>query len=597
MFRPIEDYGVIGDLHTVALISKAGSIDWMCLPRFDSGACFANLLGGENRGHWRISPRNGGVSQKRQYLKDTLVLETYFEDQSGSFKVIDFMPPRLDNPCLIRIVEGVSGISQVESELEVRFDYGQTVPWVSRTSDGINMIAGPHALSLESSASLKGRNMETFADFVVEAGERVSFILTYHGSLEPVPRALDASISLENTVEYWQNWVLQCRDSFDGYHEVVTRSLITLKALTYAPTGGIVASPTTSLPEQLGGARNWDYRYCWLRDATFTLYALMVDGYAEEARRWRDWLLRAAAGDPGQLQIMYGVAGERLIPEFELPWLRGYEDSKPVRVGNAASEQFQLDVYGELMDAFYQFRRSGIPSYNDAWDLETKVVEFVEKNWNQPDEGIWEIRGPRRDFTYSKVMAWVALDRAVRVTERFGFDGPTERWKSVRDEIKKEVMTKGYNESVGAFTQYFGSKSLDAAVLLLPLVGFIRADDPKMISTVDAIEKGLSASGLLRRYSDEDEKVDGLEGEEGVFLACSFWMVDNLALSGRKEEAKRRLDHLLTLGNDLGLFSEEYDVHSKRMLGNFPQAFTHVGIVNTVRNVLNSQSPAKHRAE
>ncbi len=597
MFRPIEDYGVIGDLHTVALVSKTGSIDWMCLPRFDSGACFANLLGGEGRGHWRISPRSGEISKKRRYLKDTLVLETYFESQSGSFKVIDFMPPRLDNPCLIRIVEGVSGISQVESELEVRFDYGQTVPWVHRTNDGLNMIAGPHALSLESSVNLRGRNMETFADFVVESGERVSFILTYHGSLEPTPRALDASISLENTVEYWQNWVLQCRDDFGEYHDVVTRSLITLKALTYAPTGGIVAAPTTSLPEELGGSRNWDYRYCWLRDATFTLYALMVDGYAEEARRWRDWLLRAAAGDPEQLQIMYGVAGERLIPEFELPWLRGYEDSKPVRVGNAASDQFQLDVYGELMDAFYQFRRSGIPSFNDAWDLQTKVVEFVEKSWNQPDEGIWEIRGPRRDFTYSKVMAWVALDRAVRVTERFGFDGPTERWKAVRDEIKDEVMAKGYNESVGAFTQYFGSKSLDAAVLLLPLVGFIRADDPKMVSTVNALEKGLSVSGLLRRYSDEDEEVDGLKGEEGVFLACSFWMVDNLAISGRKEEAKERLDYLLTLGNDLGLFSEEYDVHSKRMLGNFPQAFTHVGIVNTIRNVLNSQSPAKHRAE
>ncbi len=597
MFRPIEDYGVIGDLHTVALVSKTGSIDWMCLPRFDSGACFANLIGGEKRGHWRISPRSGESSTSRKYVKDTLVLETYFESASGSFKVIDFMPPRLENPCLIRVVEGISGVSQVESELEVRFDYGQTVPWVKRFSDGLNMIAGPHALSLESSVNLKGRDMETFADFVIEEGERVSFTLTYHGSLEPPPRALDASISLENTVEFWQNWVLQCRDNFSEYHDVVTRSLITLKALTYAPTGGIVAAPTTSLPEQMGGSRNWDYRYCWLRDATFTLYALMVDGYAEEARRWRDWLLRAAAGDPEQLQIMYGVAGERLIPEFELSWLRGYEDSKPVRIGNAASEQFQLDVYGELMDAFYQFRRSGIPSFNDAWDLETKVVEFVEQNWSQPDEGIWEIRGPRRDFTYSKVMAWVALDRAVRVTERFGFDGPTERWKVVRDEIRKEVLTRGYNEEIGAFTQYFGSTSLDASTLLLPLVGFIRADDPKMISTVKAIDERLSRDGLLRRYSDEEDHVDGLDGEEGVFLACSFWMVDNLALSGRKDEAKERLDYLLTLGNDLGLYSEEYDVHSKRMLGNFPQAFTHVGIINTVRNVLSSQSPAKHRAE
>jgi len=596
MYRPIEDYGVIGDLHTVALVSKTGSIDWLCLPRFDSGACFANLLGGEGRGHWRISPKDQMIAKSRRYVKDTLVLETLFEDDSGSFRVVDFMPPRLDNPCLIRIVEGVSGVSRVESELEVRFDYGQTVPWVKRTQDGLNMIAGPHALSLESSVNLMGRNMETFAEFVLEKGERVSFTLTYHGSLEPAPRASDASIALENTIEFWQNWVLQCREDFGEYRDVVVRSLITLKALTYAPTGGIVAAPTTSLPEQMGGSRNWDYRYCWLRDATFTLYALMVDGYADEARRWRDWLLRAAAGDPQQLRIMYGVAGERLIPEFEIPWLNGYENSRPVRVGNAASDQFQLDVYGELMDAFYQFRRSGIPSLNDAWDLEVKVVEFVEKRWRDPDEGIWEIRGPRRDFTYSKVMAWVALDRAIRVTERFGFEGPSARWKAVADEIKKEVMTKGYNEDIGAFTQYFGSTSLDASCLMLPLVGFIKADDPMMLSTARAIDERLSEDGLLRRYSDDQDHVDGLDGEEGVFLACSFWMVDNLALAGRKDEAKDRLDHLLTLGNDLGLFSEEYDVHSKRMLGNFPQAFTHVGIVNTVRNVLNSQSPAKHRA-
>lgn len=596
MNRLIEDYGIVGDLHTVALVSRFGSIDWLCLPRFDSGACFAALVDEDDAGFWRIGPKGAPPAVSRSYVKDSLVLETVFTGDFGSFKVTDFMPPRTDNPTIIRIVEGLSDLSSVEMELCVRFDYGQTVPWVKRTGDGINMIAGPHGLSLESPVHLQGRSMRTYANFTIEAGEEVAFTLTYHNSLQPAPSGYDPAIALENTLEYWQNWALRCQDHFGEYQDVVMRSLITLKSLIYSPTGGIVAAPTTSLPEEIGGERNWDYRYCWLRDATFTLYALMVDGYADEARRWRDWLLRAAAGAPEQLQIMYGVAGERLIPEFELDWLTGFEGSKPVRVGNAASDQFQLDVYGELLDAFYQFRRSGIAAVDDAWDLELRVVEFVENNWRNPDEGIWEVRGPRRDFTYSKVMSWVALDRAVRVVERFGFDGPVERWKAEKDIIRNEVLQKGFNPEVGAFTQYFGSTALDASVLLLPLVGFIDVNDPRMLSTVEQIDKTLSVDGLLRRYSDEEEWVDGLKGSEGAFLACSFWLVDNLALMGRYEEAKERFDHLLTLGNDLMLFSEEYDSRSKRMLGNFPQAFTHVGIVNTARNVLKSSSPAMHRS-
>lgn len=533
----------------------------------------------------------------RAYVQDTLVLETFFESPTGSFKVIDFMPPRGTHPTIIRIVEGVTGNSQVEMELRIRFAYGKAIPWVRRSDYSLSFVAGPDALTLSTLAPLKGVGFSTMSAFTIEAGQKIPFILRYHSSTDPSPKALDAETSLAETIKFWRSWTSRFKEDFGEYTDQVKRSAITLKALTYEPTGGIVAAVTTSLPEAIGGERNWDYRFCWLRDATFTLYSLMLDGFDKEASCWRDWLLRAAAGDPSQLQIMYGLGGERLLTESELPWLRGYDDSRPVRIGNAASEQFQMDVYGELMDAFHLFHHSGLKASDHSWSLQEKLVQFVVDHWQDPDEGIWEVRGPRRHFTHSKAMAWVAVDRGINMAQTLCEDVPFEEWEQARDAIKEAVLSKGYSKKHKSFTQYFGSDALDASVLLLPLVGFIEADDPKMISTVEAIEKELGNDGLLLRYSGESEAVDGLPAGEGYFLACSFWHIDNLVLMGRVEEAKERFEKLISYGNDLGLLSEEYDLKNSRMLGNFPQAFSHVGLINSARNLTQSQAaPAKHRS-
>ena len=591
----IENYGIIGDLHTVALVSRMGSIDWLCLPRFDSGACFASLVGTKENGAWTLQPADDVLDNHHNYIPGTLVLETYFKTATGEVKVTDFMPPRDIHPKIIRLVEGINGTVKMKSSLVLRFDYGSSVPWVRRQRDDLLMVVGPNSVLFSASVEMHGVELATESDFTISAGEVESFSMVYFDSIASTPIAPNPTASLKKTLAYWKEFISSFGEDFGEYADVVTRSLITLKALTYDPTGGIVAAPTTSLPEAIGGVRNWDYRYCWLRDATFTLYAMMTDGLEKEAQSWRDWLLRAAAGDPTQLQIMYGVGGERMIPEFSIPWLRGFADSAPVRVGNAASNQFQLDVYGELMDAFYQFRRVGLEPSDDSWQLELAIIDFVAAHWMEPDEGIWEIRGPRRHFTYSKVMAWVVFDRAVKLVERFGMEGPVEKWKAVREEIRASVMEHGYSEALGHFVQDYDSTSVDAALLLLALVGFIDAKDPKMTRTVKAIDEKLAVAGIVKRYETGLNNRDGLPGNEGVFLACSFWLVDNLVLSGRSAEAKQRFDHLLTLGNELGLFSEEYDPVTQRMLGNFPQALTHVGLINTARNLSSSRSPAKHR--
>ena len=591
----IENYGVIGDLHTVALVHLNGSIDWLCLPRFDSGSCFTRLLGGPENGFWQIRPTGVILDNHHNYVSHTLVLETFFQTSTGVVKLTDFMPPRNSHPSIMRIVECVEGFAEMEMDLVVRFDYGSSVPWVRSEGERILMILGPHALVISSTAEMYGENMTTKSRFTISKGQQHTFTATYYSSISHTPASPDPTESLPKTIEYWEKYIGSCNERFGEYQEVVERSIITLKALTYAPTGGIVAAPTTSLPEAVGGVRNWDYRYCWLRDATFTLYALMIDGFEEEAKRWRAWLLRAAAGDPKQLQIMYGLSGERLIPEFEIGWLSGFRDSKPVRIGNAAAKQFQLDVYGELIDAFYQFRRSGIKTSDDSWQLQLSIFEFVEQHWMEPDEGIWEIRGPRRHFTYSKVMAWVVFDRAIKVVEHHSMKGPVKKWRLIRDEIFNSIMENGYRSDLGHFVQDYDSTNLDASLLLLPLVGFIDANDDRMRRTVEAIDATLNVAGLVRRYETGPNNQDGLPGDEGVFLACSFWLVDNLVLSGRRDEAKLRFDHLLTLGNELGLFSEEYDPVSLQMRGNFPQAFTHVGLINTARNLVSPSFPAASR--
>lgn len=591
----IEDYGIIGDLHTVALISKRGSIDWLCLPRFDSNACLARLIGSDENGFWRITPKEPVIKYERRYLPRTLILETTFTTASGKAKIIDFMPPRNSHPSIYRLVEGIDGVVDMTMELIVRFDYGTTVPWVRHIEGGLSMVSGSGGLAISSNVALESEDFKTIANFQATPGETQTFSAIYHDSITKPPAPHEARESFEHAFSFWQTYMNGCKPIFGEYQEVVERSIITLKALTYQPTGAIVASPTTSLPEQIGGIRNWDYRYCWLRDATFTLYALMIDGFEREALKWREWLLRAAAGDPTQLQIMYGIGGERLIPEFTIPWLSGYRDSAPVRIGNAASNQFQLDVYGELMDAFYQFRRSGIKYSEESWHLQLVIVDFVAKNWDKPDEGIWEIRGPRRHFTYSKVMAWVVFDRAIKLVERYGMAGNDQEWRTIRDDIHKSIMANGYNEKLGYFVQDYESTNLDASLLLLPLVGFIDAADPKMVRTAQAIDERLSINNVVKRYETGESGEDGLPGDEGVFLACSFWLVDNMVLAGKTKEAKIRFDKLLQLGNELGLFSEEYDPNNLSMLGNFPQALTHVALINTARNVTQELSPAKHR--
>jgi GH15 family glucan-1,4-alpha-glucosidase len=593
MSKRIEDYALIGDLQTAALVERGGSIDWLCFPRFDSGACFASLLGTSENGRWLVAPVEGGKTTRR-YLHSTFVLETTWETDEGAVRVLDFMPPRGKAPDVVRIVEGVRGRVQMRSELAVRFDYGKVVPWVSRRDGARVAIAGPDALCFRTPAHTYGENMRTVSTFTVDEAERVPFVLTWFRSHDDTPTAIDPEIALSDTETFWREWNDGCEVKLNPEsHDVLQRSLMVLKALTYAPTGGIVAAPTTSLPEWIGGIRNWDYRYCWLRDATLTLLALLNAGYVEEAAQWRRWLLRAVAGDPADIQIMYGVAGERRLTEFELPWLQGYEGSAPVRIGNAASEQLQIDVFGEVMDALFLARSHGLPKEKSAWSLQKLLLAYLEDIWAEPDEGIWEIRGERRHFVHSKVMAWVAFDRAVRSVETQGMDGPLEKWRSIRDTIHQEVCDRGFDAELGSFTQSYGSKDLDASLLMIPLVGFLPASDPRVQGTIGAVERGLVEHGFVLRYRTH-EGVDGLPPGEGVFLPCSFWLVDCLELLGRHDDAHALFDRLVGLANDVGLLSEEYDPVAKRLLGNFPQAFTHLALVNSAFNVLPHLPSPRH---
>jgi GH15 family glucan-1,4-alpha-glucosidase len=577
----IEDYGLIGDLQSSALLSRTGSIDWCCFPRFDSGACFAALLGGPEHGRWQIAPEEPVRHMTRRYRTDTLILESVFETASGAVRAIDLMPPRGVAPDIVRIVEGLSGEVRMRSELVIRFDFGSIVPWVRTIDDVVVAIAGPDALCLRSPISSHGEDLTTVGEFTVSAGDRVPFVLTWFPSHQPVPAAVDPELALAETAGFWLEWASRFPNSGD-YHEEIRQSLLVLKAMTYAPTGGIVAAPTTSLPERIGGVRNWDYRYCWLRDATLTLVAMLRAGAREEAVTWRQWLLRAVAGDPADLQIMYGLAGERRLDEWTIDWLPGYEGSAPVRIGNAASQQLQLDVYGEVIDGLYETRHYGAPPDDNAWALSRKLLEWLEEGWRRPDAGIWEVRGPLRHFTHSKVMAWVAFDRVVKAVEEWGREGPVERWRELRDEIHADVMTHAWSDERRAFTQYYGAKELDASVLLMPAVGFLPADDPRFVTTVEVLQRELSYEGLLRRYSPgPSDDVDGLPSGEGVFLACSFWLADVLAMQGRLDEARELFERLLDVRNDLGLLSEEFDPVAARQLGNFPQAYTHLSLINT----------------
>ena len=590
----IEDYAVIGDFQTMALVGRDGSIDWLCLPRFDSGACFSALLGTERHGRWLLAPAGEVRKVRRSYRGDTLVLETEFETEHGTASVVDCMPPRTHYPDLVRMVVGKRGEVPMRMELIARFDYGETVPWVRRMDGEIRAIAGPNSFRLRTPVEMRGENFTTVAEFRVKEGQRVPFVMTGYPSHEKAPHRLDAEEAIERTEDWWHEWAERC--TYRGeWRDAVVRSLITLKGLTYEPTGGVVAAATTSLPEKLGGVRNWDYRFCWLRDTTFTLYALLNAGYEEEAKLWREWLLRAVAGDPSQLQIMYGLGGERRLNEMELDWLPGYEGSKPVRIGNAAHQQFQLDVFGELMDALHVARRVGLKPDENAWHVQRALLDYLESKWHEPDEGIWEIRGKRQHFTHSKVMAWVAMDRAVKAVEHFGLEGPVERWRKLANQIHDEVCRKGFDDEIGSFVQYYGSKDLDASLLMLPLVGFLPATDRRIRGTVEAIEKHLMEDGFVRRYSGNAD-IDGLPPGEGAFLLCTFWLVDNLALLGREKDARRLFERLLDLRNDVGLLSEEYDARDKRLLGNFPQAFSHVALVNSAYNLgPDKEGPARHR--
>jgi GH15 family glucan-1,4-alpha-glucosidase len=581
---PIEQYALIGDCHTAALVGSDGSIDWLCFPRFDSGACFAALLGGPEHGRWQIAPAGKIRTVKRRYRDATLVLETELETQEGCVRLIDFMPASETRWDVVRIVEGVRGSVEMRLELVVRFDYGSIIPWVRRKDgddDLLLITAGPDTLELRGSIPVEGEEMKTVASFTVKAGERQWFSLNYRYShLETLPQ-VDAFEELEQTEALWHKWSGRCTAK-GRWRDAMVRSLVTLKALQYKPSGGIIAAPTTALPEQPGGVRNWDYRYCWIRDATFTLNALLLSGYVKEATEWREWLLRAAAGSPADLQILYGVTGSRRLDEWEVPWLPGYENSAPVRIGNAASKQFQLDVYGEVMDTLHLARISGLDPEPEAWKLQVKLLEFLEEHWQLPDDGIWEVRGPQRHFTHSKVMAWVAFDRVIKDAERDELEAPLERWRSVRDRIHAEVCEKGFDRKRNAFIQAYGSDHLDASLLLIPQVGFLPPDDPRVLGTIAAIERELIVEGLVLRYSTETG-VDALPAGEVAFLPCSFWLADCYALTGRRREAEALLERLVALRNDVGLLAEEYDPRTKRMLGNFPQALTHMALVNTAR--------------
>ncbi len=592
----IEDYGLIGDCQTAALVGRNGSIDWLCWPRFDSAACFANLLGNAEHGRWSIRPADGSCQSTRSYLGDTMVLETVFTTSEGAFAVIDFMPIGRSDSSVIRIVEGRTGQVRVHMNLVLRFDYGSSVPWVTRLQDdnGIQAIAGPNLVALRTTVALEGENLSTGADFEIAKGERVAFVLTYGPSHRGPPLSIDAKPALDQTLAYWDKWSARC--NYTGHRrEAVIRSLLTLKALTFAETGGIVAAPTTSLPEQIGGPRNWDYRYCWVRDATLTLIALMGAGYFDEAKAWRDWLHRAVAGSPEAVQIMYGIAGERRLDEYEIPWLPGYRNSAPVRVGNAASGQLQLDVWGEMMDALHLAREGDLAPLPSGWSLQCQALEHLEKIWQDPDDGIWEVRGGRKQFTHSKVMAWVAFDRTIRDAEKYSLEAPLERWRGVRDQIHRTVCEKGYHTGRGTFTQSFDSEELDASLLLIPTVGFLPADDQRVARTVAAIERDLVSNGFVLRYRTESG-ADGLPAGEGVFLACSFWLADVYQLQGRIAEADALLDRLLAIRNDLGLLSEEYDTKTGQQVGNFPQAFSHLALVRTALS-LHHEEPLRDRLE
>lgn len=581
----IEDYGFIGNMRTAALIGRDGSMDWLSVPRFDSNACMAALLGEKANGCWQIAPRGEEELGAQRYWPDTLILETEFKRPEGTVRVIDFMPPHSKYREVIRIVEGVKGSVDLKMCLILRFDYGRTVPWLWKDAEGLNAVAGPDALILRTPVATHGEHLSTVAEFTVAEGERTWFVLTWHPSHEGPPPPIDPFRALSQTELYWREWCSRC--TYTGeWREPVVRSLLTLKALTFAPTGGIMAAATTSLPEQLGGVRNWDYRFCWIRDATFTLFAMMEAGYTDESRAWTEWLLRAVAGDPSQLQIMYGAAGERGLPELELKHLHGYEGSRPVRIGNAAADQFQLDVYGELMDAMHLARHVGIRTGANSWRLQLHLLEFVEKHWSEPDEGIWEIRGPRRHFTHSKVMAWVAVDRGVKAIEEYNLEGDLERWKKLRQAIFDDVCAHGYDEARASFMQYYGSDQLDASLLMIPLVGFLPPKDPRVVGTVRAIQRDLMMGGLVHRYHPtQSGSVDGLPPGEGAFLPCTFWLVDCLHLMGETSEARKLFHRLLDLRNGLGLLSEEYDPKQRRLVGNFPQAFSHVALVNSAQNL------------
>jgi GH15 family glucan-1,4-alpha-glucosidase len=592
----IEDYAMIGDLGSAALVGKDGSIDWLCWPRFDSDACFAALLGTPEHGRWQIAPKDKAAKVTRRYRPNTLILETRFETSTGAATLIDFMPPREGSSHLLRHLVGERGEVELHGELILRFGYGATVPWVTRIDDHtMRAVAGPDMVVLHSSAPFRGEHFRTVGDFSIKAGEKKSFGLTYSLSHMDMPEAVDVEERLDATERYWTGWAT--KNKIDGaWTEAVVRSLITLKALTFAPTGGMVAAPTTSLPECVGSVRNWDYRFCWLRDATLTLLALMNGGYYDEALMWRDWLLRAAAGSPSQIQIMYGIRGERRLTEWEVPWLPGYESSKPVRIGNAAHNQLQLDIFGEVMDALYQARKGGLGDNRTGWDLERELLAHLEKIWREPDEGIWEVRSGREHFTHSKAMAWLGFDRAIKSAETYGLPGPLDRWRQVRADIHADVCARGFDAERGSFMRAYGSKNLDASLLLLPAIGFLPPEDPRIRGTVEAIERELVVDGLVLRYNTAAAS-DGLPAGEGVFLACSFWLADAYLMLGRRDDAVRLFERLLALRNDLGLLSEQYEPRTKRLVGNFPQAFSHLALVNTASNLSQYQKPAEQRSD
>jgi GH15 family glucan-1,4-alpha-glucosidase len=590
----IEDYAIIGDRGTAALVGRDGSIDWLCLPRFDSQACFAALLGNPDNGRWLLGPLAKPIRINRRYREGTLILETEFETREGTVAVIDFMQRRDGVYDVMRLIEGRKGCVPMRMELCIRFSYGEVIPWVVTMPDGrMRAVAGPHRLTLSTPITHRGENLKTVAEFKVQEGAQIPFVLTWDDSWRPIAESPDLYSSLAAVERRWKKWSDRCTVAGE-YQEAVLRSLLTLRALEDGNTGSIAAAATTSLPEWIGGQRNWDYRYCWLRDSTFTLYALLESGYHDEARAWRDWLMRAIAGAPEKMQILYGMAGERRLPEYELQHLDGYMGSKPVRVGNAASGQLQLDVYGEVLDSLYQSRRAGLVSSTDIWDMEVGLAKRLESLWREPDEGIWEVRGGRRNFTWSKIMAWVAFDRVVRTMEEFGAPGPIERFRSVRQDVRDEIESRGFDPALNSFVQSFGGKELDATLLLIPIVGFLKPNDPRVLGTVAQIEKRLIKDGFVRRY-DTESNVDGMSDGENAFLACSFWLADNYVLQGRLDEARELFGRLLELRNDVGLLSEEYDTARKRFVGNFPQAFSHVALVNTALNITRTKKPAQHR--